>query len=167
MTAQDKIQSHKTNLSFPRTTCHGASVVLIWIVCRRLKRLRFRLSRELCCIADLRRIAAEEKWLSFLAVRGALLHSFDSLRKVLVKASTSLVHRRIASNSPCAIKRLYVSSADIKRGSRYPSLTIKRSQRTMPAPRRATWRLFGRHQTGVPLPITDEWAHCIKLPLRR
>ena len=129
-----------------------------------------------------------------------MLRSFDSLRKVFAYASTLLVHRRIASNSPCAIKQPNVSSADIKRvsrypsltswhiasnslfavksnlsflrqtsngESRYPSLTIRRTQRTMPAPIRATWRFFGRHQTGVPLPITDELVHCIKHPLHK
>ena len=62
--------------------------------------------------------------LTFVAVRGALLHSFDSLHKVLALASTLFVHRRIASNSPCAIKQPNVSSADIKRGPRYPSLSL-------------------------------------------
>ena len=49
-----------------------------------------------------------------------MLRSFDSLRKVFTYANTLLVHRRIASNSPCAIKQPNVSSADIKRGVPLP-----------------------------------------------
>ena len=44
--------------------------------------------------------------------------------------------------------------------SRYPSLTIRRTQRTMPAPIRATLRFFGRHQTGCPVTHQSRRSRC-------